>query len=161
MASRKRTYNTRLLKATLPYSVQDVAELYGLHKNVVRRWFKEGLKRIDDRKPHLVRGDEVARFLNQRQSSRKIKCQPHEFYCLKCRAPRQARDSKVEIVQEGPKLMRVKAVCGVCGTSINKSQALKNLPIIEKTFSVTQRAGFNLSHCPEPRLNVDMENEDA
>ncbi len=157
----KCTYNTRLLKATLPYTVQEIAELYGLHKNAVLRWFKDGLRLNDRHKPYLVRGDELTRFLKARQNSRKVKCQPNEFYCLKCRAPRRAFGNMVDVVQENPRLVRVKAVCEVCGTPINKSQALSNMPAIEKMFDVQKRAGFDLFHCTEPRLTVDMENEDA
>lgn len=156
----KRTYNTRLLKATMPYTVQEIAELYGLHKNVVRRWFKVGLQPIDQRKPFLVRGAELARFLKARQVARKAKCRPHEFYCLKCRAPRQPFGNMVDVIQESPRLIRVKAVCDTCGTAINKGQSLHNLPLLEKTFSVQQRTGFDLFHYTEPRLNVDMENKD-
>ncbi|MGE3770600.1 MAG: integrase arm-type DNA-binding domain-containing protein [Bdellovibrionales bacterium] len=158
----KCVYNTRLLKATLSYSAQEVAEVYGLHKNVVLRWFKEGLRPLDDgRRPLLVRGDELARFLKARQGARKTKCQPDEFFCFKCRAPRRPFGNMVDIVQESTRLMRVKAVCEVCGTPINKSQALHNLPAIEKTFDVQKRTGFDLSHCTDPRLEVEKEEQDA
>ncbi len=87
---RRRTYNVRLIKATWPYSVQEIAALFSLHKNAVLRWVKEGLQVNGDRRPYLIRGNELTRFLTARQKGRKRKCSTKEFHCFKCRAPRAA-----------------------------------------------------------------------
>jgi excisionase family DNA binding protein len=34
----------RLIKATWPYTVQEIAELFKIHKNAVLRWLREGLR---------------------------------------------------------------------------------------------------------------------
>jgi excisionase family DNA binding protein len=66
---RKRRYNVRSIKATLPYTVQEVAKLLGIHKHAVLRWLKGGLYADRSQRPFLIRGDELARFLNERHSS--------------------------------------------------------------------------------------------
>jgi hypothetical protein len=64
---RKRRYNVRRIKATWPYSVQEIATLFGIHKNAVLRWLKEGLQADRGQRPFLIRGDELTRFLTARQ----------------------------------------------------------------------------------------------
>lgn len=87
---KRRTYNTRLIRQSLTYSVQEVAELYGLHKNAVLRWVKDGLPLLEPRKPYLIYGGELASYLKSRQTGRKRKCKPDEFFCCKCRTPTRA-----------------------------------------------------------------------
>ncbi len=76
---RKRTYNIRRIKATWPYSVQEIAELFGIHKNAVLRWLQDGLQANRDQRPFLIRGAELARFLTARQTSKRRKCSTTEF----------------------------------------------------------------------------------
>jgi hypothetical protein len=69
-ARRKRTYNVRRIKATWPYTVQEIAELFRIHKNAVLHWLKDGLQANKDQRPFLIRGEELIRFLNARQTAR-------------------------------------------------------------------------------------------
>ena len=157
MAKRKRTYNVRLIKATWPYSVQEIAALYGLHKNAVLRWLKEGLQPNGDKRPHLIRGEELARFLTARQKGRKRKCSVREFYCFKCRAPREAYLGIADIVFLSPTRFRVKALCAVCSTPVNKVQGIASLQQIQKFFHVQQLTGEHLMASGDPSVNSDLE----
>src|SRR3954466_4602648 len=87
---RKRRYNVRRIRATWPYSVQEIAALLGIHKNAVLRWLGSGLSADRSHKPFLVRGDELIRFLKQRQQANRRKCGSEEFFCFRCRVPREA-----------------------------------------------------------------------
>jgi helix-turn-helix protein len=80
--------NPRLAKIHRSYSVEDVSRLFGIHKNTVRNWLKQGLDPIDDQRPTLVRGQELARFLIERRARSKQTCGPGRIYCLPCRAPK-------------------------------------------------------------------------
>ena len=42
--ARRRTYNTQLVKRDFSYSIQEIAEQFGLHPQAVRRWIKAGLR---------------------------------------------------------------------------------------------------------------------
>jgi hypothetical protein len=59
--------NPRLVKIHRNYSVEDIARLFGVHKNTVRSWLKQGLAAIDDRRPTLILGRELMRFLQERR----------------------------------------------------------------------------------------------
>jgi hypothetical protein len=45
---RKRHPNHRLVKIHRSYTVEEIAKLYVIHKNTVRRWVKSGLAISDD-----------------------------------------------------------------------------------------------------------------
>ncbi|MCK4945496.1 MAG: helix-turn-helix domain-containing protein [Alphaproteobacteria bacterium] len=68
MKTKKRTYNPRRVRTGLSYTVQDIAEIYEVHKNAVLRWIKNGLPVIDKKKPYLVYGGELAKYLRKKQA---------------------------------------------------------------------------------------------
>jgi hypothetical protein len=85
---RKRHSNHRRVKIHRSYTVEEVAQLFGAHKNTVRAWIKAGLPTCDRKRPTLILGRELASFLQARRVSKKQPCQPGELYCVRCRAPK-------------------------------------------------------------------------
>ena len=160
MPKRKRTYNVRLIKATWPYTVQEIAELFGIHKNAVLRWLREGLMADRLQRPFLIRGDELARFLTARQIARRRTCAKTEFFCFKCRVPRSAFLGIADIVIESPTRMRVTALCEVCSAPVNKMQAARELPKIRSSFEIQQMTGEHLLDCTQRSLNSDSTRKD-
>jgi hypothetical protein len=154
---RKRRYNIRLIKATWPYTVQEIAELFGIHKNAVLRWLKGGLQTDRSQRPFLIRGDELARFLKQRQDGNRRKCGPGEFFCFKCRTVREACLGMADIAIESPTRFRIKALCGVCDTPINKVQSVRDLEKIRSRFHVQQLTGEHILESAAPSPNSDLE----
>ena len=51
----KRHPNHRHVKIHRSYTVEEIAGLFGIHKNTVRRWVKAGLPTSDDKRPMLIR----------------------------------------------------------------------------------------------------------
>ncbi len=88
---RKRHPNYRLVKIHRNYTVEDIAGLFGAHKNTVRQWIKAGLEPLDRRRPMLVHGSDLSAFLRDRKQKNKRPCQPGEVYCVRCRAAETAR----------------------------------------------------------------------
>jgi len=131
---RKRRYNLRRIRGTFPYTVQEVAQLFGINKNAVLLWLRHGLSGDLSQKPYLIRGDELVRFLRQRQDGKRRKCRPNEFYCFRCREAREACLGMADIMIETPTRLRIKALCAVCDTPVNKVQSVRDLPKIQKRF---------------------------
>jgi hypothetical protein len=157
VAKRKRTYNARRIKATWPYTVQEIAELFRIHKNAVLHWLKDGLQANKDQRPFLIRGEELIRFLNARQTRKGCKCTVTEFYCFKCRGPREAYLGIVDIAIESPTRLRVKSLCAICSTPINKVQSVRDLAKIQVRFHVQQLTGERLLDRTPASLNSDFE----
>ncbi|MGE5539627.1 MAG: helix-turn-helix domain-containing protein [Gemmatimonas sp.] len=155
----RRTYNLRRLKATWPYRIEEIAELFGIHKNVVGRWIKQGLPVNRERRPFLIRGDDLAWFLSARQQSRRRKCGDDQFYCFRCREPRRAYLGIADVVVESPTRLRLSALCAVCETVVNKVQAASKLPKLRETFEIQQLTGEHLLERARSSVNGDLETQ--
>ena len=77
-----------LAKIHRGYLVSEVAEVFGVHKNTVRAWLRDGLPVCDDQHPMLILGRDLKAYLQSKQRQRKRPCKVDEMYCLKCRAPK-------------------------------------------------------------------------
>ncbi len=154
---KKRRYNVRRVKATWPYTVQEIADLFGIHKNAVLRWLREGLCADRSQRPFLIRGDELARFLNERQNGKRRRCAPGEFFCFRCRVPREACLGMADIAIESPTRLRIKALCAVCETPVNKVQSVRDLAKIKTCFDSVQLTGEHLLECAAPSVNSYLE----
>ncbi len=84
----KRHPNPRLAKIHRNYTVDEVAHLFGVHRNTVREWVKRGLPTTDGKRPMLILGCDLVAFLGARRAKNKRTCQPGEIYCVRCRAPK-------------------------------------------------------------------------
>jgi len=131
-------YNTNRIKETLNYSINDIAQLFGLHKRTVQHWIKEGLEKIDNRKPFLVLGKDLKGFLKEKQGKRKKKCKENEIYCCKCREARRSWENLVDIRIINKKMLLIVGICDQCGKGINRLAGINNIPKIKKLFMVQE-----------------------
>ncbi len=63
----RHSINPNKAKIHRSYTVEEIAELFGVHKNTVRAWLKAGLPICDDRKPMLILGADLRSFLKERK----------------------------------------------------------------------------------------------
>jgi hypothetical protein len=141
--AKRRSYNVRLIKR-LSYTIKEIADLFGIHPQAVRRWIKAGLRTIDDIKPFLVHGGDLIDFLSERQSSRKHRCGPSQFFCCRCRAPRAARDNRVDIQVRNAKQLNIATRCQECGARMNRAGSVGKLDDYRKAFVVQTTADRHL-----------------
>lgn len=120
------------------YSIAEITELLGVHKNTVRQWVRGGLVAMDNTRPILIHGSELKRFLLNRRASKKSPCQPHEFYCLKCRAPRAPWSNVVDVTIRSTSLFNLHAICEVCDTKMHKAAGQAKLIKMLTTLSIQQ-----------------------
>ena len=156
---RRRSYNTRLVKRSYSYSLQEIAELFDVHINAVRRWIRDGLPKIDDHKPFLVHGSELTAFLDNRQKRRKRKCAADEFYCCRCRAPRRPRQGVVELTIENAKQVRLSAKCGTCCAPMNQIGSMRKLASYRSLFDVQTTDQRRIGERLEPGVMCHMDEE--
>jgi hypothetical protein len=116
----KRHPNYRHVKVHRNYTVEEIAGLFGVHKNTVREWIKTGLPVLDDKRPMLILGRELAVFLQIRRIKNKQSCQPGQMYCFRCRAPKMAAGDMADYLPQTKKLGMLKAICPDCHTMMNR-----------------------------------------
>jgi excisionase family DNA binding protein len=113
----------------MPYEVAEAAALLGVHRNTVRHWIKQGLRPLDDKRPMLIHGSELRRFLVDRKQRHQVKCAPDELYCFGCRKPRTPGGGATEITPITTKTAMVTAICGVCGALMHRMIRCEAIPL--------------------------------
>ncbi len=116
----RRFPNPNLVKINRSYEVYELARLFKSHRNTIRGWMKKGLKPVDESRPYLLHGTDVRDFLKIQRMSPYSKCQPHELFCLKCKAPKVPRDKVVDYIPYTHSSGNLCGYCPDCGRRIFK-----------------------------------------
>ena len=155
---RKRRPNPRLAKIHRNYTVEEVAGLFGIHRNTVREWVKRGLPTSDGRRPMLILGRDLVAFLSARRAKNKRTCKPGELYCVRCRAPRAPAGDMVDYVALTATLGNLAAICSVCETMIYRRVSLAKLTHVCGKLDVTMpQALERIGERAQPTVDSDLE----
>lgn len=131
--------NPNLAKIHRSYLVGEIAEVFGVHANTVREWVKQGLPVNDRRRPMLILGVELRRFLQMRNREAKHPCKLDEMYCLKCRKPQQPALGMVEYIPFNDATGQLKGLCPSCDSVINRFVKITDLdqmrPLLDISFT--------------------------
>jgi len=148
--------NPRLVKIHRNYSVDDIARLFGLHKNTVRNWLKQGLPTIDDRRPILVLGQELSRFLHERRQKAKQSCGPGRLYCIACRAPKVPAGKMAECTPTGPLAGSLCGICPDCDRLIYRRVNLTKIDAVRGDLEITfTQPRARIGESAVPSVNCD------
>ncbi|GFO72988.1 hypothetical protein BJAS_P3534 [Bathymodiolus japonicus methanotrophic gill symbiont] len=149
--------NPNLAKIHRNYTVEEVANLFSVHKNTVRLWVKEGLETNDNKRPMLILGSELKIYLQEKRKSNKRKCQPFEIYCVRCRVPKIPAENMVDYEPINHQLGRLIGLCPSCGGIINKYFNIATLEQIQDKLDITlPKALKHINESVKPLLNSDF-----
>ena len=154
---RKRHPNHRLVKIHRNYTVEDIADLFGIHKNTVRGWVKAGLATSDDKRPMLILGHDLQAFLQMRRKRNKKTCKPGELYCVRCRAPKRAGGDMAEYSPVTETFGNLIAICPDCDSIMNRLVSLAKLGQVRGNMDISYpQALLHLVESNKPTLNSDL-----
>ena len=152
--------NPRRVKVHRSYTVEEVARLYKVHKNTVRAWLKSGLEPIDDRRPILILGRQLASFLHLRRECRRRRCRAGEFYCFRCRTPKGAAARAAEYLPLTASSGNLRARCADCGTRMYRRVSFHKLAVVAGDLQVMlPEAQQCIVEGADPSVNCDLELE--
>jgi len=144
----------RRAKLHRSYTVEEVARLFGVHRNTARAWMKAGLAAIDDAKPALVQGVTLRAFLEARRKAARRPCPPGTLYCFKCRDGRAPALGMVDFVTRETGAGDLRAFCEVCGTVMHRRAKEAALGAILPGMAVRIMGGEGrIAERPRPSLN--------
>lgn len=152
--------NPRLAKVHRSYTVDEIAKLYGIHRNTVRAWLKQGLPAVDQKRPVLVLGRQLGEFLRMRKTQRKRPCGPDEIYCMRCREPRAPADKLVRYHPITATQGNLVGICSSCGAGLYRRISVKNLGQFHGFLHVTlPQALDQIGESSQPSVNSDFMQE--
>ena len=153
----KRRPNHRLVKLHRNYTVEEIARLYDAHKNTVRQWVKAGLPVLDDKRPMLILGWELAAYLKTRRTKSKRPCQPGEIYCVRCRAAKSPAGDMAEYQPITERLGNLMGICPDCEGMIYRRASKARLAEIQGKLDITfVEAPRQVSESSQPTVNSDL-----
>ncbi len=150
--------NPRLVKIHRSYTVEGIADLFGNHKNTVRGWINnDGLPVVDNRRPVLILGSELRKFLELKRTKNKRPCQPCELYCLRCRKPQMPAGNMADFTPDTDKVGNLTAICPDCNSIINKRINMTKLALISSQIDITfMQAPKRIGDSTQPTVNSDF-----
>jgi hypothetical protein len=152
--------NHRRIKIHRSYVVEEIASLLGIHKNTVRRWVKIGLSTCDDKRPMLIRGHDLASFLQARRARNKRHCRPGEMYCVRCRAPKLPAGDMAEYQWLTEKCGNLVAICPDCHSIMNRRVSAAKLALVRGRLEITfPQALQRLRESIHSTVNSDLREE--
>jgi hypothetical protein len=154
--------NHRLVKIHRSYTVEEIASLFGNHRNSVREWIRKGLATIDQRRPLLVHGADLVAFLKQRRAANKCPCRPGQIYCVRCRTPQEPVDCQAiyqPLTARGGNLV---GVCSSCGNRVYRRVSLAKLDAVKGELRVSMPEALrHIDESSQPSVNSDFRQEAA
>lgn len=154
---KKRLQNPNLAKIHRSYTVEEVASLYDVFKGTVRNWIKAGLPTLNDKRPMLILGSELATFHQSRRTKHKQKCKPGEIYCVKCRVPKVPAGDMVDCKLVKEKIWNLVAICPDCDSMMHQRISLAKLELLRSKLDITlPQALQHIVDSTQPSVNSDL-----
>ena len=134
----KRTLNPRLVKIHRTYAVDEIATVFDIHKNTVRRWLRNGLTAIDSKRPILIHGAQLAAFLSAKRQKNRQRCAPGQIYCVRCRSPQEPAGTMAEYRGQSDTLGMLIGICPRCNGLMYRRVNIKMLEAVKGKLEVTE-----------------------
>ena len=133
--------NPRSIRAARTYTIEEAAEALGVSTGTIRGWVKAGLPIMASKRPFLILGDALRRFVEQRRATLKVTLKPDQLYCLSCKAGRQPMGLMIDVLPQTTKTARLVGLCDVCGGTCNRMISIAKLDQLRLIFDVAINEG--------------------
>ncbi|WP_300013516.1 helix-turn-helix domain-containing protein [uncultured Roseobacter sp.] len=102
------------------YVVRMAARLVGVSEPTFRKWSKDGLRLIKDKRPHLVRGADIIDYLARRKARSRWQMAPDQFACMRCKGPSKPLEGSIQYHSQTNSTGRLSALCNVCTSKMGR-----------------------------------------
>jgi excisionase family DNA binding protein len=135
----RRRASARRVKKNLSYTVEEAADVLGVHRHTVRRWITSGvLPALTERRPHLILGHDLRAFLCAAAPGRAT-LKPGELYCVKCRLPKQPALGMAEYMTINERIGNLRGFCSDCEILMHRRVALDKLDAVASDLDITRQ----------------------
>ncbi len=152
-----RRWNPNLAKINRNYTYEGLADIFGVHKNTVAMWVKNGLPCLKERRPFLIMGADARAYLKARRIKNKQTCKANELFCMRCKTPTTPAENFVEYVPVSPTKGRLVGFCSRCECVVNKFVSFDNLAVCSEIYDLTLPKELeHINDSDNPLLNSDL-----
>ncbi len=131
-------YNPYLIKINRSYTFEELAAVFGVHKNTVAVWVKNDLPCLKEKRPFLILGVDARLYLQGQRGSKKQKCKPNELFCMRCKAPTKPAENFVEYLPLSASKGRLTGFCCRCECVVNKFVSYDSIEGYSAIFDLTK-----------------------
>jgi hypothetical protein len=135
-------YNPNRVKVNRNYTYEELAAVYGVHKNTVAAWVKSGLPCLKEMRPYLILGVEARQYLQAQRQNKKQKCKPNELFCMRCKKPTRTAENFVEYLPLTATKGRLGGFCLTCEGVVNKFIGYASLEKYSLIFDLVKPKGL-------------------
>lgn len=122
------------------YAVSEAASALGVHRQTVIRWIGDhGLDADRSRKPWLIAGAELKRFLAARRRAGRTRLAPGEMYCLPCRCASLPAERMAEFQMRNARTGVLVGLCPACARLMHRFLRRADLDSVRAVLDVTVR----------------------
>jgi excisionase family DNA binding protein len=148
------------VKALRSYTIDEVARTLEVHRNTVRHWIKAGLPVIDDKRPILILGADLAEFLWRRRDARRQPCRAGQMFCLKCRKPQEPAGRMADFVASSATSGALIGICPACNRLMYRRVSAARLSEVAGALDVhLTRAQPRIEDTAIPNVNCHLGHE--
>ncbi len=134
-------YKTRRLSIHRNYEIAEVAEITGAHPQTIRGWIASGsLPLCAEKRPNLIAGDDLLAFFRSREARARRRLAANQFYCLRCREPRNAAGNLADFEPRTETAGRLVAICAECEAIIYRTARRDRLKAVAPELEITFRS---------------------
>ncbi len=109
-------YNLARINTNMSYTLHEITDRLNINHKTCLRWIQDGLAIVDgSKKPILILGSTLKKFLTNKHMKKQFKLGRSEFYCLTCKKPTMAKRGSNKILSG-----RKTALCRVCNGKISR-----------------------------------------
>lgn len=137
----------------MSYTIKEMSGCLKINEKTCLRWIEKGLPIVSGgKRPILILGSDIKDFLRRKDSKKKIKLKRNEFYCLKCKAARNAKRGSIKELKN-----RKTALCRVCNGKMSRTIQVsqKDYPILSLP---TQMSIFGINPTSSQNDNTTTKN---
>lgn len=115
-----------------------MADLTEASEQTVRRWITKGLPVLNSKRPALILGFELKRYLEAVQAKPYSKAVLGAIMCMSCRERQMPLGLMADYIPTGDVNGRLVALCGVCEGVCVRFTSKASLPEWSKVLEITQ-----------------------
>ena len=157
MTRGNRRPDRRRVKALRSYTIDEVARTLEVHRNTPPL---AGLPVIDNKRPILMLGADVAEFLLQRRDARRQPCRAGQMFCLKCRKPQEPAGRMADFVASSATSGALIGICPACNRLMYRRVSAARLSEVAGALDVhLTRAQTRIEDTAIPNVNCHLGHE--